>query len=193
MRGSLQPLLGERVADALDHAALDLARGAERVDHAADVVDRGDAVDRDLAGLDVDRDLGDVDAERQHLHPGRVRAARAGAEDLPVAEQAEHLADRPALAARVDDHAARDVEVRGVAVVALRGELEQLPLRVGRSRARRRAHRRRRRRAARERGVRARGQSRRRRWSRARAAGRAPRPRSARAPSSCRCRRPAAR
>ena len=40
-----------------------------------------------LAGLDVDRDLGDLHAEREHLHPGRVRAARALAEDLRVLEQ----------------------------------------------------------------------------------------------------------
>jgi hypothetical protein len=77
------PLLRERVADALDDPALDLARRAERVDHAADVVDRDDLVDAHLAGLDVDGDLRDLDAEREHLHAGRVRAARALAEDLP--------------------------------------------------------------------------------------------------------------
>ena len=40
--GSTTQLLGERVADALDDAALDLARGGERVDDAADVVDGDD-------------------------------------------------------------------------------------------------------------------------------------------------------
>ena len=63
-------------------------RRAERVDHAADVVDRRDPLDADLARLDVDGDLRDLDAERQHLHPGRVRAAGALAEDLRVLEQA---------------------------------------------------------------------------------------------------------
>ena len=66
-----QPLLRERVPEPLDDPALDLARRAERVDHAADVVDRGDRARRDLAGLDVDGDLGDLDAEREHPHAGR--------------------------------------------------------------------------------------------------------------------------
>src|SRR3954453_14806418 len=48
------------------------------------------------ARLDVDGYLGDVHAERQHVHAGRVRTACAGAEDLAVAEQLEHLSDRPA-------------------------------------------------------------------------------------------------
>ena len=69
-----QAILRERVPDALDDSALDLARGAERVDDAADVVDRRDALDADLAGLDVDGDLGHLHAEGQHLHAGRVRA-----------------------------------------------------------------------------------------------------------------------
>ena len=82
-----QAHLGERVPDALDDPALDLAPRAERVDDAADVVHGRDALDAHLAGLDVDGDLGDVDAEREHAHAGRVRAARALAEDLCVAEQ----------------------------------------------------------------------------------------------------------
>ena len=90
----VQPLLGERVADALDDPALDLARRAERVDHAADVVDGCDPVDPDLAGLDVDGDLGHLHAEGQHLHAGRVRPARALAEDLRVLEQPDHLFER---------------------------------------------------------------------------------------------------
>ena len=49
----------------------------------------------DLAGLDVDRHLGDLDAEREHLHAGRVRPARALAEDLRVLEQADDLVERP--------------------------------------------------------------------------------------------------
>ena len=58
---------------------------------AADVVDRRDALDDDLAGLHVDRDLDDVDAERQDAHAGRVRAAGALAEDLRVLEQVDDL------------------------------------------------------------------------------------------------------
>ena len=134
------------MADALDDPALDLARRAERVDHAADVVDRRDPVDRDLAGLDVDRDLGDVDAEREHLHArsgsGRARPCRGSAR--PRAAD-----DRPALAAR-DDHAARSV----ASVVALRASSRIC--RFASAAAARTAgpHRRRRRRAARERCVR---------------------------------------
>ena len=43
---------------------------------------------------DVDRDLRDLDAERQHLHAGRVRPARALAEDLRVLEQPDDLLER---------------------------------------------------------------------------------------------------
>ena len=90
----VQPLLGERVADTLDDPALDLAGRAERVDHASDVVDGGDPLDPDLAGLDVDRDLRHLDAEGQHLHARRIRAARAAAEDLCVFEQRDDLGER---------------------------------------------------------------------------------------------------
>ena len=98
-----EPLLGERVPDALDDPALDLAPGAERVDHAADVVDRRDPVDPDLAGLDVHGDLGDLDAEGEHAHSGRVRPARALAEDLRVLEQPGQLLERPGAAVGGDD------------------------------------------------------------------------------------------
>ena len=101
-----QPVLRQRVADALDDPALDLARRAEWVDDPADVVDRRDALDADLSRLDVDRDLGDLDAEGQHLHPGRVRAARALAEDLRVLEQPDDLLERPRAAVGGDDVAA---------------------------------------------------------------------------------------
>src|SRR6185437_6068282 len=92
--GIEQPLLRERVPDALDHAALDLARRAERVDDAADVVDRRDALDVHFTGLDVDRDLDDVDAEREDAHAGRVRPARALAEDLRLLEHGDDLLQR---------------------------------------------------------------------------------------------------
>ena len=188
-----QALLRERVADALDDPALDLARGAERVDHAADVVDGGDPLDAHLAGLDVDGHLGDLDAEREHLHSGRVRAARALAEDLRVAEQPDDLGRaRRTLAVGRDDRVRRETSrSRVLDVVALRGDLDDLPPRVGGRGAHGRAHRRRRRRAGRERRVRAAGGVAERRRRRARAGSRAPRPRSAPSPCACRCRCPA--
>ena len=82
------------MADALDDPALHLAARAERVDDAADVVRRGDALDADLARLDVDGHLDDLHAEREHAHAGRVGAARALAEDLRVLEQADELLER---------------------------------------------------------------------------------------------------
>src|SRR4051812_10761039 len=83
------------MADRLDDPALDLALGAERIDHAADVVDGVDPLDDDLAGLDVDRDLRHLDAEGQDAHPGGVGAPGAAAEDLSVLEQPGDLLDRP--------------------------------------------------------------------------------------------------
>ena len=55
-------LLVERVAHALNHAAVDLALGQLRVDRPAAVVHRDDALDLDDAGLGVDRDLGELHA-----------------------------------------------------------------------------------------------------------------------------------
>ena len=104
--GSMQPLLRERVPDRLHDPALDLAARAERVDDPAHVVDRGDPLDAHLARLDVDGHLCDLDAEREHAHAGRVRPARAGAEDLRVLEQAEQVRDRPRAAVGADDVAA---------------------------------------------------------------------------------------
>ena len=51
-------LLGERIPDALDHAALDLARGRQRVDDPADVVHRDDTFHPDDARPRIDRDAG---------------------------------------------------------------------------------------------------------------------------------------
>src|SRR4029453_9149544 len=53
---------GERLADALDGAALDLAFDEQRVDHAPDVVHRRVGRDFDRAGLGIDLDLADVTA-----------------------------------------------------------------------------------------------------------------------------------
>src|SRR5918999_2417223 len=61
-RGVEQPLLGERVPETLDDSALDLAGGAERVDHPADIVDGRDSLHPHLAlsafagGVDVHLD-----------------------------------------------------------------------------------------------------------------------------------------
>ena len=58
-------LLVQRLRDRLRDAAVHLALDDHRVDDVAAVVDRGVALDRDLAGLAVDLDLGDVRAERE--------------------------------------------------------------------------------------------------------------------------------
>src|SRR5579859_4912255 len=100
--GIEQPVLGERVADALDDSALDLARRAERVDDPADVVDRRDALDPNLSCLDVDSDLDDVDAEREDAHARRIESARAPAEDLRLLEQADDLGDRDRKSTRLN-------------------------------------------------------------------------------------------
>ena len=143
------------MADALDDPALDLARGAERIDDAPDVVDRRDALHLHLAGLDVDRDLDDVDAEGEDAHPGRVRATGALAQDLRLVEHADDLLERRReVAVRRDDHAVADVEHALLEVVALRRDLDHLPLRVGRGRPHGRSHRRQGRGARRDRGVR---------------------------------------
>jgi hypothetical protein len=55
-------VLHQRLADALHHAAMDLALEQHRVEHGADVVDHAVAHDLDLAGLRVDLDLADVAA-----------------------------------------------------------------------------------------------------------------------------------
>ena len=141
--------------DRLDDPALDLALGAERVDDAADVVDGVDALDDDLAGLDVDRDLGDLDAVRHHAHPGRIRSARAVAEDLPVLEQAGDLLEGPRAAVCADHVAPGEREDALLEVEALRGDLADLPRDVAGRRTDGRPHRRRRRGAARDGCVRA--------------------------------------
>ena len=69
-------LLVQRVADALDHAAVDLAFDQLRIDRPAAVVNRDDALDLDDAGFGVDRDL-------RELH-----AADAVPADVQVAELA---------------------------------------------------------------------------------------------------------
>src|SRR5438093_235579 len=84
-------LLGEGEGHPLEHAALDLARGQQRVDDTADVVDRHDALDADLAGPGVYRNLRDLAAERVYPKAVRVGAARARAVDGGVAELPRYL------------------------------------------------------------------------------------------------------
>ena len=79
---------------------------------AADVVHGGDPLDAHLAGLDVDGDLGHLDAERVDAHAGRVRAARALAEDLRVAEQSSSSSSGTEIPVRGDDRPVADVERR---------------------------------------------------------------------------------
>src|SRR2546423_10432806 len=113
------------MSDPLDDPAFDLALGAERVDHAPDVVHGRDALDPYLARLDVHGDLGDLDAEREHLHSRRIRPTRALAEDLGALEQTDDLLERRVeVPVGRDDVAALDVEHALLEVVALRGDLE---------------------------------------------------------------------
>ena len=59
-------LLPHRLAHALRDAAMGLAVHDQRIDAAADVVDRGVARDRDVAGVGIDLDLADRAAVRKH-------------------------------------------------------------------------------------------------------------------------------
>ena len=61
----------QRLADALRDAAVHLALDDHRIDHDAEVVDRGPAGDLDMAGVGVDLDLADVAAGRER-EVGRV-------------------------------------------------------------------------------------------------------------------------
>ena len=185
-------LLHEREAEALQHAALDLAARLQRRDDAADVVHGDDALDRDLARRDVDGDLRDLAAERVHAHAVGVRAARAGADELRLAELAGDLDDRLAQrAVERDELAVDDLEVVRRDLEDVAGELEQLAAQVVGRRAHGGRDRRHRLRAARDRARRRRSASSRPRRARGRAAARAPRRRPARTPSSRRCRCPA--
>ena len=153
----VEPVLRERVPERLDDPALDLAAGAERVDHAADVVDRDHLLDPHLAGADVDGDLGELDPEREHAHAGRIRAAGALAEDLAVVEQAGDLIERPAAAVGGNYPPALQRQQPLLSIVALRCQLDHLARGVGCGRAHGRAHRGQRRRAAGDRRERAAG------------------------------------
>ena len=58
-------MLPQRLADALGDAAMGLAMQDQRIDGAADIVDRGVAHDLDVPGVGVDLDLADRAAERK--------------------------------------------------------------------------------------------------------------------------------
>ena len=130
------------MSDALDDPALDLALCAERVDHAADVVDCDDLVDPHLACLDVDGDLRDLDAERQDLHTGRVRPSRALTENLTALEQARNFGERPGTAVGGDDLSVPKIEHPFFEVEPLRCDLDDLAFGIRRRRAHCRPHRR---------------------------------------------------
>ena len=113
----------------------------------------GDPVDADLARLDVDGHLGDLDAEREHPHAGRVRAARAVAEDLRVPSRSSRSSighEPPSAQTTLPPFSD---SVAHLAVPALRRDLEDLAGSVPGCGAHRRPHRRDRGRAGRERGV----------------------------------------
>ncbi len=63
-------VLEQRLADALRDAAMDLTRRHHRIEERAEIVDRHEALDLDLAGLAVDLDLADVAAVREGLRRG---------------------------------------------------------------------------------------------------------------------------
>ena len=106
---------------------------------------------RDLAGRDVDRDLRDLAAERVHAHAVGIRAARARADELRLAELARDLDDRLAQrAVERDERAVDDLEVVGRDLEHVARELEQLAAQVVGRRAHRGRDRRHRLRAARD-------------------------------------------
>ena len=72
-------LLIERVGNAHQHAALDLAFEQQRIDRPAAVLHRDDALDADDPGLGVDRDFGELHAAEVLLRLRRLahRAAEA--------------------------------------------------------------------------------------------------------------------
>ena len=149
-------LLRERVADPLEHAALDLARGAERVHDPADVVHGDDPFDAHLARAGVDGDLRDLAAECVDARAVRVRAAGAGAVDRRVASFSGHLDRRRRRARRRASGSGRRARVEVVG-----GDLEHVARRARAAfrrtfaggRPHRRHHRRRRHRAAGDRPV----------------------------------------
>jgi hypothetical protein len=77
------PLLEQRVPDALDDAAVQLALGERGVDDAPRVMDRDDAQHAHDARLGVHLDLHELRADRDHGE-FRIGAARAAADDLDV-------------------------------------------------------------------------------------------------------------
>ena len=104
-------MLAERLADALDDAAMDLAVDDHRIDRAADVIDGGIADQFDDAGLGVDFDLADMAAigeggeidglvafggERPAQFVGKIVAPRRLGGDFEDPERAVGALDREA-------------------------------------------------------------------------------------------------
>ena len=98
----------QRLADPLGDAAMRLAVQDQRIDRAADIVDRGIADDLDLAGIGIDLDLADLraigkardrqglvgDAGKRSVQSGRqVVALHGGGGDLEEADLAVGAGD----------------------------------------------------------------------------------------------------
>ena len=69
-------VLHQDLADALRHAAVDLAVQQHRVEHRADIVDHGVARDLHRAGLAIDLDFADMASVRIVLHVGAIDRGR---------------------------------------------------------------------------------------------------------------------
>ena len=151
----VQPHLGERVTERLDDPALDLAAGAERVDHAADVVDRDDlSTTTSPVPTSTATSASWIPNVRTRMPAGF--GPRAPLPRIWPASSRPVISDeRPRAAVRADDLAALQRQQPLLALEALRRELDHLACGVCGRRAYRRAHRRKRRRAAGDGGVRA--------------------------------------
>ena len=112
----------QRLADALGDAAMDLAMDDQRIDGAADIVDRGVVHELDGAGLRIDLDLADMAAiGKARLGDGLVAFGRERA--AQIVRQIAALGRR-----------ARDVEQADRTVGAFHREAAGLELDVGRGR-----------------------------------------------------------
>ena len=118
---------GERLADALRQAAVHLAFDDHRVDHLAEVVHRGKAIDAHRAGVAVDLDLADVGAGGEG-EVGRVveRVLVQAGLELVVRVVVRHIGGKRHLAEHLLAVGARHLEFAAVVLdVGLR-RLEQV-------------------------------------------------------------------
>ena len=84
----IDDVLQQRLAEALHHAAMHLARDQHRIDDAAEIVEHVIGDDLDLAGLRVDLDLADMAA----IGEGRRLALISAVAVEPVLETRQLLA-----------------------------------------------------------------------------------------------------